>query len=82
MKRTKIELLLVCTAWMVLVGGIMLTILVSKGFFESQIEMAFPQALLTLVGGVGFSVVAWALLMQVVRMSDRLRKLEEKIEKL
>ena len=76
MKRTKIEQLLVVIAWVGLIGGIMFTLLVSKGIMESNIEMAFPQAVLTFVGGIGASVVGWAVLMQIISVSDRIRNIE------
>lgn len=76
MKRTKIEQLLVVIAWTGLIGGILFTFLVSKGIMESNIEMAFPQAVLTFVGGVGASVVGWAVLLQIISLSDRIRNIE------
>ena len=79
MKRTKIEKLLVVIAWAGLIGGILFTVLVSKGIWESSQEMAFPQAVLTLVGGVGASVVGRAVLMQIISLSDRIRRIENKI---
>jgi hypothetical protein len=81
MKRTKIEQLLIIIAWAGLIGGILFTLLVSKGIMESNVEMAFPQAVLTFVGGVGASVVGWAVLMQIIKISDRLRKIEAQLEK-
>lgn len=76
MKRTKIEQLLVVIAWVGLIGGILFTLLVSKGIWESSQEMAFPQAVVTFVGGVGASVVGWAVLMQIISLSDRISKIE------
>jgi tellurite resistance protein TehA-like permease len=76
MKRTKIEQLLVVIAWMGLIGGILFTALVSKGIMESKMEMAFPQAVLTFVGGIGASVIGWAVLMQIISLSDRIRNIE------
>lgn len=76
MKRTKIEQLLVVIAWMGLIGGILFTALVSKGIMESNMEMAFPQAVLTFVGGIGASVIGWAVLMQIISISDRIRNIE------
>ena len=81
MKRTKLEQLLIIIAWAGLIGGILFTLLVSKGIMESNVEMAFPQAVLTFVGGVGASVVGWAVLMQIIKISDRLRKIEAQLEK-
>ena len=77
MKRTKIEQLLVAIAWAGLIGGILFTALVSKGILESNIEMAFPQAVATFVGGVGISIVGWAVLMQMISLSDRIRNIEK-----
>ena len=81
MKRTKIEQLLVIIAWVGLIGGILFTVLVCKGIWESNVEMAFPQAVLTLVGGVGASVVGWAVLMQIISLSDRIRRIENDMKK-
>lgn len=79
MKRTKIEQLLIVIAWVGLIGGILFTVLFSKGIIESNVEMAFPQAVLTFVGGIGASVVGWALLIEIVKLSDRLRKIEKNL---
>ena len=81
MKRTKIEQLLIIITWVGLIGGILFTVLVSKGILESNVEMAFPQAVVTFVGGIGASIVGWAVLMQVVNISDRLRKIENQLNK-
>lgn len=80
MKRTKIEQLLVVIAWVGLIGGCIFTFLVSKGIWESRQEMAFPEAVLTFVGGVGASVVGWALLMQIIRLSDRISRIENELK--
>ena len=81
MKRTKIEHLLVIIAWVGLVGGILFTTLVSKGIWESHQDMAFPQAVLTFAGGVGASIVGWALLMQLISLSDRIKRIENELKK-
>ena len=80
MKRTFIEKLLVAVAWLGLIFGILFTILVSKGIFESNQEMCVPQAIVTFVGGVAASIVGWALLLQVVRISDRIRAIENQLK--
>ena len=80
MRRTKIEQLLLLVAWVGLIGGILFTTLVSKGIWESHVDMAFPQAVATFVGGVGASVVGWAVLMQIVSISDRIRRIEERLK--
>ena len=79
MKRTRTEQLLVVIAWVGLIGGILFTVLVSKGIWESNVEMAFIKTVLTFVGGVGASVVGWAVLMQIISISDRIRRIENKI---
>ena len=81
MKRTFIEKLLVLIAWAGLICGILFTFLVNKGIMESNVDMAFPQAVVTFVGGIGASIVGWAVLMQVVNISDRLRKIENQLGK-
>ena len=81
MNRSFIEKLLVAVAWLGLIGGILFTILVSKGIFESNMEMCVPQAAVTFVGGVFVSIVGWALILQVVRISDRLRNIENQMIK-
>ena len=45
-------------------------------------DMAFPQAVATFVGGVGASVVGWAVLMQVIRISDRIKNIESRLKEL
>ena len=81
MKRTSIEKLIFAIAWIGLVGGILFTFLVSKGIIESNQEMCVPQAAVTFIGGVAASVVGWALLIQIVRISDKLRKIENQLDK-
>ena len=81
MKRTRIEQLLLVIAWMGLIGGILFTILVCKGTLESNFDMRVPEAIVTFAGGVFVSVAGWALLMQVIRLSDRIRKIEDQLKK-
>ena len=76
-KRTFIEKLIVVIAWVTLVGGIVFGSLVSKCILESSQDMAFVDAVATFVGSIGASVTVWAVLIQIVRMSDRLRKIEK-----
>ena len=80
MKRTKIEQLLAIIAWVGLISGFLFTLHVSKGIWESGQDMAFPQAVLTFVGGVGASVVGWALLMQLISLSERISRIENKLK--
>ena len=80
MQRTKIEQLLLVVAWAGLIGGILFTTLVSKGIWESNVDMAFPQAVATFVGGVGASIVGWAVLLQIIRISDRIKNIENRLK--
>lgn len=82
MRRTIIEKLLVFIAWAGLVGGILFGTLISKGILESGQDMCVPQAIFMFVASVSASIAGWALLMQIVNMSDRLRKIEEIVEQL
>ena len=77
MKRTFIEKLLLVIAWVGLIGGIWISIAYSHSVFESGREMCFPQAVIYLIAGVGASVTGWAVLKEIVAISDRLRKLEK-----
>ena len=76
MKRTKIEVIIIALAWIGLVGGILFSILVSKGVMESGAEMCVPQGLAILFSGVFLSIACWAVLMEIIAISDRIRKLE------
>ena len=81
MKRTKIERLLLVIAWVGLICGIAFGTLVSKGIFESGQEMAFPQAIVVFIASVFASVAGWAVLMQLVKISDRLRRIKTQLDK-
>lgn len=76
MKRNQIEKLLIVIAWIGLIGGITFGTLVSKGILESNQEMCFPQAVVVFVGSIFASVAGWAILKQMVSISERLRKIE------
>ncbi|MBR2630298.1 MAG: hypothetical protein Q4F47_08185 [Bacteroidaceae bacterium] len=77
MKHTKIEKLLIIIAWTGLIGGILFGALVSKGTLESGLEMCAPRAFFMFVGSVFISVAGWALLIQIVNISNRLRNIEK-----
>ena len=76
MERTKIEKLIAVIAWTGLIGGILFTVLYSKSVLESGTEMCVPSGLACLVGGIFVSVGCWAILMEILALSDRIRKLE------
>ena len=79
MKRNQIEKLLIVIAWIGLIGGITFGTLVSKGILESNQEMCFPQALLVFAGSIFASVAGWAMLTMLVSISNKVRKIESKI---
>ncbi len=45
---------------------------------ESGAEMCVPRGLAILVSGVFLSIACWAVLMEIIAISDRIRKLEDK----
>ena len=77
MKRTVIEKIILAIAWTGLIGGILFTLLYSHSILESSQEMSVPSALVSLAGGVFISVAGWAVLMEIIALSDRIRKLEK-----
>ena len=78
MKRSFIDTLLLVIAWVGLIGGIWLSFAYSHSIWESAQEMCFPRAAFYLIAGVGASITGWAVLKEIVSISVRLRKLEEK----
>lgn len=81
MERTKLEKFILLLAYAALIGGTLVSFLVSKCILESNVEMCAPQAIATFIGGVAASVVIWAVLAQIVKISDRLRNIENKLDK-
>lgn len=76
MKRTILEKLILVLAWIVLVCGILGGLLVGKGILESGAEMCVPQALFTVASSTFVSIGGWAVLMEIIAISDRIRKIE------
>ena len=56
--------------------GILVGILVSKGIFESNTEMCVPRACAFLCASVFCSVAFWAIVEEIVSISDRIRRIE------
>lgn len=79
MKHNWIEKLLIVIAWVGLIGGIAFGTLVGKGIFESNQEMCFPKALVVFVGSILASVAGWAIPMLLVSISNKVRKIESKV---
>ena len=78
MKRSFFDKLLLVIAWGGLVTGILVSVAYSHSIWASGREMCFPQAAFYLAAGVGASVLGWAVLKEMVSISDRLRRLENK----
>lgn len=78
MKRTFIEKLIIVIAWIGLIGGILFSILYCKGVLVSRTEMCVPSGIASLVAGVLVSVGCWAILLEIIALSDRIKKLEER----
>ena len=78
MKRSFFDKLLLVIAWGGLVVGILVSVAYSYSIWDSGQEMCFPQAAFYLAAGVGASVLGWAVLKEIVSISDRLRRLENK----
>ena len=76
MKRTVIEELLLLMARIGGLFGIIAGILVSKGIIESNTEMCVPRAVCFLLAAVFVSVAFWAIVEEIVSISDRIRRLE------
>ena len=78
MKRSFFDKLLLVIAWGGLVVGILVSVAYSHSIWASGREMCFPQAAFYLAAGAGASVLGWAVLKEMVSISDRLRRLENK----
>ena len=78
MKRTIIDKLIIVIAWTGLIGGVLFSILYSKSVLGSGTEMCVPSGIASLVAGIFVSVGCWAILMEIIALSDRIRKLEER----
>ena len=78
MKRSFVDILLLVIAWAGLILGILFSLIFSIGQFKSGMDMSVERGFVWLVSGVGASVLGWAVLKEMVSISDRLRKLENK----
>lgn len=78
MKRTILEKLILVIAWTGLVCGILAGFGVGKGILESGADMCVPQALFTVAASTFISIGCWAVLMEIIAISDRIRKIEGK----
>ena len=78
-QRTRLEKFILLIAYMGLIGGTLFAFLYSKGVLESGQDMCVPRAIAYFILIEGASVVGWAVLKLLVKISDRLRHVENKL---
>ena len=79
LRRTRLEKFILLIAYVGLIGGTLFAFLYSKGVLESGQDMCVPRAIADFILIEGASVVGWAVLKLLVKISDRLRHLENKL---
>ncbi|MBR3530182.1 MAG: hypothetical protein IKN83_02325 [Bacteroidaceae bacterium] len=79
LRRTRLEKFILLIAYVGLIGGTLFAFLYSKGVLESGQDMCVPRALADFIFIEGASVVGWAVLKLLVKISDRLRHVENKL---
>ena len=79
LRRTRLEKFILLIAYVGLIGGTLYAFLYSKGVLESGQDMCVPRALADFIFIEGASVVGWAVLKLLVKISDRLRHVENKL---
>ena len=79
LRRTRLEKFILLIAYVGLIGGTLYAFLYSKGVLESGQDMCVPRAIADFIFIEGASVVGWAVLKLLVKISDRLRHVENKL---
>ena len=79
-QRTRLEKFILLIAYMGLIGGTLFAFLYSKGVLESGQDMCVARAIANFNFIEGASIVGWAVLKQIVKISDRLRHIENKMD--
>lgn len=79
LRRTRLEKFILLIAYAGLIGGTLFAFLYSKGVLESAQDMCVPRAIADFIFIEGASVVGWAVLKLLVKISDRLRHVENKL---
>lgn len=79
-QRSRLEKFIILIAYTGLLGGTLFAILYSKCVLESGQDMCVPRAIADFILIEGASVVGWAVLKQIVKISDRLRHIENKMD--
>ena len=79
LRRTRLEKFILLIAYVGLIGGTLFAFLYSKGVLESGQDMCVPRAIADFIFIESASVVGWAVLKLLVKISDRLRHVENKL---
>jgi len=79
-QRSRLEKFIILIAYTGLLGGTLFAILYSKCVLESGQDMCVPRAIADFIFIEGASVIGWAVLKQIVKISDRLRHIENKMD--
>ena len=80
-KRSVLEWFLYVLSFVILIGGIAVGILYanSNSILESGADMCSAQAFFALILFLGVGVVGWAVLLEIVKIADRLHQIENKM---
>lgn len=77
--RSVLEWFLYVLSFLILIGGIAVGILYANSILESGSDMCSAQAFFAVVCFSGAGLVGWAVLLEIVKMADRLRRIEDKM---
>ena len=78
-KRSVLEWFLYVLSFVILIGGIAVGILYANSILESGADMCSAQAFFAIVLFLGVGVVGWAVLLEIVKIADRLHQIENKM---
>ena len=78
-KRSVLEWFLYVLSFVILIGGIAVGILSANSILESGSDMCSAQAFFAIILFLGIGVVGWAVLLEIVKIADRLHQIENKM---
>ena len=78
-KRSVLEWFLYVLSFVILIGGIAVGILNANSILESGVDMCSAQAFFAIILFLGVGVVGWAVLLEIVKIADRLHQIENKM---
>lgn len=78
-KRSVLEWFLYVLSFVILIGGIAVGILYANSILESGADMCSAQAFFAIILFLGVGVVGWAVLLEIVKIADRLHQIENKM---